>query len=410
MGAQNIQSKVVPLKTGGGRDTGDSSSQMSLICGGPIYKFQQATHLIVPGQWNLRRRILAAVFIAWVPLVVLTIAGAGEAWRISLGSLLRDYRVNARLFVEVPLLIIAQTVIDTRFREALAHFLNGRLIQRDALPEVQDILSKARKLRDSWLPEILLLLLVYAQVEYLVRNAAHFSNLWAASRTADAMTLTAAGWYFALVSLPLSLLLLGIALWKWAIWVFVLYRFSRLPLQLVASDPDLTGGLGFLAWIPAAFAPVVFASAVVIGATWRYQILHGVIPLNSVAMPAAMLGVLVLLIFFGPLALFTPLLMRLRRIGLHEYDTLGHIHARQFHQKWIENCEPPAEELLTAPEISTLTDLATSVANVRRMHPFPFAKQPMAQVLLAALLPMIPVVTTQIPLKMLLKQIFSALH
>src|SRR5262249_48929362 len=150
-------------------------------------------------------------------------------------------------------------------------------------------------------------------------------------------TFSAAGWHFALVSLPIFLLLLGVALWKWAIWVYVLFRISRLSLELVASDPDLTGGLGFLAWIPTAFVPVIFASAVVISANWRYQILHGMITLQSRTVPGILLALLVTFIFFAPLALFTPLLMQLRRKGLHEYDTLGHIHAQQFHQKWIEN-------------------------------------------------------------------------
>jgi hypothetical protein len=410
MGTKDIRSKVVPLRTEKGRDTAESSSEMSLIRGGPAYKFQQLAHLIVPGQWNLRRRILAAVFIAWVPLVVLTIATAGEKWPVSLGSLLRDYRVNARLFLAVPLLIISQMIIEGRFQQMLSHFLNAELIKAEALPQFQDILSKAKGLRDSWLAEGLILVAVYAQVENLASNAANLGDVWVLGRSGDAASLSAAGWYFALVSLPIFLLLLGVALWKWAIWVFVLYRFSRLPLQLVPSDPDLTGGLGFLGWVPTAFVPVILAAGVVISATWRYQILHGVITLQSLTMPAVVLVVLVLFLFFAPLAVFSPLLMELRRTGIHEYAALGHIHARQFHRKWIEHGRQHEDELLAAPEVSILCDLSTDEANVRSMRAFPFQKQVVMQVLLAIALPMIPVVTTQIPLKTLLKEILSALR
>ncbi len=410
MGIQNIQSKVVPLKKGDDRDTGDSSSQISLIRGGPAYKFQESTHLILPGRWNLRRRILVAVFVAWVPLVVLTIATAGETWPISLITLLRDYRVNARLFFAVPLLIIGQMIIEGRFQQMLSHFLNADLIKAEALPQVQDILSKAKGLRDSWLPEGLILVAVYAQVGNLVGNAPNFGEVWAVSGLGGAASLSTAGWYFALVSLPIFLLLLGVSLWKWLIWVFLLYKISRLPLQLVPSDPDLTGGLGFLGWVPTAFVPVILAAAVVISATWRYQILHGITTLQSLTMPAVVLVVLVLLLFFAPLAVFSPMLMELRRTGIHEYAALGHIHARQFHRKWIENRRQHEGELLAAPEVSILCDLSTDEANVRSMRAFPFQKQVVIQVLLAIALPMIPVVTTKIPLKTLLKEILGALH
>ena len=45
---------------------------VSLIRGGPFYRFQRVTRLIGPEHWNLGRRITFAVAIGWLPLALIT--------------------------------------------------------------------------------------------------------------------------------------------------------------------------------------------------------------------------------------------------------------------------------------------------------------------------------------------------
>ena len=40
----------------------------SIVRGGPFYKAQKAVRLILPNQWNLVRRVIFFVAIAWLPL------------------------------------------------------------------------------------------------------------------------------------------------------------------------------------------------------------------------------------------------------------------------------------------------------------------------------------------------------
>jgi hypothetical protein len=70
----------------------------SFVRGGPFYRAQRALGLIHPNHWNLGRRIAVLIVITWLPLLVLTAFLNFQGWN----SLLRDYRVRARLLIAVP--------------------------------------------------------------------------------------------------------------------------------------------------------------------------------------------------------------------------------------------------------------------------------------------------------------------
>ena len=59
----------------------------SLVLGGPLYQLWRGTRLADDALHLLHRRVLVAVLLAWVPLLLLSIA-EGHAWgdRVSLPS------------------------------------------------------------------------------------------------------------------------------------------------------------------------------------------------------------------------------------------------------------------------------------------------------------------------------------
>jgi hypothetical protein len=73
---------------------------------------QQAVGLIRPNKWNLGRRIAVLIVITWLPLLVLTALLNSQGW----DSLLKDYRVHARLFIAVPVLLFGELLMEVRFR------------------------------------------------------------------------------------------------------------------------------------------------------------------------------------------------------------------------------------------------------------------------------------------------------
>jgi hypothetical protein len=378
---------------------------ISLFRGGTFYRVQEKARLIHPRAWNLQRRIPLAIAIGWLPLVGLAAVHGGLT---DVGALLLDYRVYARVFVAMPLLLIAQVTMETQFRAMAQQFLDANIVRLEDLSRFRAIMQKTRRLRDAWLPELILVLAVYAQVLDVLTSGRLRLALWATDAVSG--SLTPAGYYSVLVTQVLFLGLLTIAFWKWAIWVFVLWRLSRLRLHLDATNGDLNGGLGFLGELPRAFVPVVLALSTVVAVNWRSQVVAGLQTLDTLKLPAVVFMVVVVLIFFLPLALFTPALLREKREGTVRYGALQHLLSLQFRQKWVLHRNEHIDELVGSPDVSSLADASSAFKNVEQMTVFPFRKGAIVAFLAALALPSLVVLTTKMPLKEILGQVLEAIH
>ena len=399
----NVAEAVRPLRA---RSDDEHAKEIpiSLIRGGAFYRAQVKAGLIHPRRWDLQRRVPLAIAIAWLPLAILTATHGGVD---GLRALLVDYRVYSRAFIAIPLLLIAQVTMETRFREMAQHFLDANIIRITDLSRFRAIMQRTRRLRDMKLPDVVIIVAVYAQVGYLVESGRVGNASWAVEAVSRSMT--PAGYYSLLVMQPLFFMLLLIAMWKWLIWVDVLRLISRIPLQLDATNGDLTGGLGFLADIPRAFLPVVLGVSAVIGSGWRAQIVSGQLAQDILKWSAGAYAVMLLVIFFLPLVLFTPALMRERRVSTRVYGSMQHLVSLQFRRKWTSR-DHNAGELLGGPDVSSLADLSAAFKNVGQMVTYPFRKSTVVAFLIALALPMIPVVTTYIPLQEIMTGLLGAIH
>jgi hypothetical protein len=223
-----------------------SELPISLIRGGTLYWVQEKARLIRPNQWNLGKRLPLAISIAWLPLLVLAALHGGVGSSGDLTALLTDYRVYSRVFLSIPFLLLGQVMMDSHFREMSRHFVDANLIPVADLPAFRRVMAKARRLRDSKWPEILILIAVYLQIGFFLQSGRLQFATWAQ----EANTPTPAGYYALFVTQALFMGLLGLAFWKWLIWIVVLWDLSRLDLQLDSTDGDLAAGLGFLGDVP----------------------------------------------------------------------------------------------------------------------------------------------------------------
>lgn len=378
--------------------------ETSLIRGGPFYRGQQAIRLIHADKWNMGRRIAVAIIVGWLPLVVLTaVLNTG-----GLLSLLRDYRVYSRMVIAVPVLLLGQAMMESRFRILVSHFLAASLITGPEIPRMQNAINTMRHLRDSVWPELAILLLVIVHTATTERTMVD-ATPWLASGTGTTFHLTAAGWYAVLVSVTIFQFLLGLGLWQWFLWTIFAFRLSRLKLNLVPTHPDEHGGLGFLSLTPIAFAPVIFAAACVIGATWRHEILAGRATLMTYKLPAIILVCLIALIALGPLAFFMARLSALRLQGILDYGILAQLHSMDFHEKWILSRAGHEAEFLTATECSTLADFGQAYERLKELKPFPVDRDALIALALSVSIPIIPVILAAIPLVVVLKTLLEAL-
>ena len=378
---------------------------ISLIRGGMFYWVQEKARLIRPREWNLRLRIPLAIAVAWPPLLALAAVHGGA---VDVRAVLGDYRVYAFAFIATPALLLAQVTMETQFRVMAQHFLDANIVRLEDLSRFRVIMQKTRRLRDAYFPELIIVVIVYAQsIDVLASGRLRLAP-WAVDTASN--SLTPAGFYSMLVTQALFLGLLLTAFWKWAIWVSVLWRLSRLNLQLDATNGDLNGGLGFLGEVPRAFVPMVLALSAVVAANWRSLMLSGQQTLDTLKLAAVVYTVLVVLIFFAPLALFSPALLREKRDSTLNYGGLQHLLSLEFRRKWVRHRNEHLNELVGSPDISSLADASSAFKNVEQMSVYPFRKGAIVAFLAALALPSIVVITAQIPLKQILTQLFEAIR
>jgi len=388
-----------------GAPSTSAPTELSLVRGGPFYRAQQALRLIYPNRWNVGRRIAVLIAISWVPLFLITAFVNPEGLR----SLFTDYRVHARVLIAVPALLIGEIVMHSRLREVFIYLREANLLDAPHMAYMNGVVAKVVRLRDAFLPELLIIALIYTRLALRYRALVD-TTPWMGQEFGAGYHFTAAGWYGVFVSAPLFNFLLALALWRWFLWTFFAFELSRRDLRLVATHPDERGGLNFLALSISAFAPIAFAVCTVIGSTWRHDILHHGAHLMNFKLSAIVLVLLIILIALGPLLFFVPRLGALRRKGILEYGILGQLQSTEFQEKWILHRAGHEAEFFLAPEINILAGFGNKYEKIDQLLPFPADKGSCYALAASIAIPALTVVLAEIPLAVVLKDLFRALR
>ena len=381
-----------------------TQGDISLVRGGLLHRFLTLIRVEDDKSWNVARRVLFVLAVVWIPVFAIQLVTAPARL---LQSLL-DYRLETRALAAV-ILIVAEPIMDSRFRLLIEHIRRSRLLIGPDLAEMDHVLARLRRLRDSLVPEMLFIVAV------AVRAATSYSFI--VEQTSGDLSyqnsmgghLTAAGWYGLLVSVPIIQFLALVVVWRWLLWTIFAFRLSRMALRLVPSHPDENGGLGFLSISTQAFAPFSFALSLIVGASFRNDILHNGKHLVNFKGPAIALVVILFLAAVVPLLFFIPKLLPLRRRGILQYSIVGHMQSIAFHDKWVHHGEEHEDEALAAPEMSTLCDYNSAYKNVEDMYPIPIDKEALIGLAISMAIPALPVILAEIPIQTVLQDLFSTL-
>ena len=350
------------------------------------------------------RRILVVIGIVWLPLMLIRL----WLWPAHFMELLLDYRLVARGLIAAPAFVLAEPIMESRFRMLLDHIRNSRLLVGPDLARMDEILAGLR-LRDSYLPEFVILLGIIAHTVTSYKFVGEQSIGDLAFQSPTGIHLTPAGWYAMVISAPFTQFLAGVVLWRWLLWTIFAFRLSRLNLRLVPSHPDENGGLGFLSISTRAFVPFSFAISTVIGASFRNDILNHGKHLVNFKGPAIAFVVIIFAIALLPSIFFVPKLLPLRRKGILEYSIIGQMQSSAFHEKWILHGNEHEADVIDAPEISTLCDYNSAYNNVEDMYPIPVDKEALTGLALSIAIPALPTILAEIPIQVVLQDLLSAL-
>lgn len=366
------------------------SENFSLIRGGPFHRVLAALGQSSDERRKVVVRAIAAVTLCWLPLLILSLVlGVAFGTKVRIPFLF-DYVVHLRFLIALPILILAESSIDRRWRTLAGQFVRTGLVRNEEIEKFEAIIERITRLRDSVFPELLMLPLAYAAPLFLGRTEVLMGGItnW---------HIGVAGLWFRLVSAPIFRFLLLRWFWRMVLWTLFLARVSRLRLYVVATHTDLAGGLGFLSDGQKAYGPIVFAGGTVIAGSVLNAIRYEGQTLSSLKTAMIAYGVMAVLLLVVPLLVVAPLLAKVKRKALWDYGGLVTKHNQLFDAKWIGEQHKTEEVILGNPDASSLVDLGGSFAVIRQMGIVPIDKPTLLTLALAAALPMLPVVLMVTP-------------
>lgn len=369
---------------------------------GPFYRMQRSLGLLSDGDLAAGRRALLYVVVSWLPVVLLA-AIQGHAFNDDPErAVLLDFRAYSYA-IAIFAFVLMEQASETRMAMLVGQFVAMGIITPDSRDRFAQIRRSMERRTGSALVEVVVLIAAYAVTYATLKHAGTIeASTWIGEVTNDSLQLTLAGWWAALVTLPLFWFLLGRWLWRFITWGALLRDLARCDLKLVATHADRCGGLAFIGQYPNTYLLFTFAlSTVVAGSVLRHVVYAGVDPMTFKFGVIAMV-VFLAVAFIAPLAAFTPALIGLKRSGLRRYSVLVTHHNLAFEEKWIDVPRLEGESPLGSPDVSSLADLAAGYEMVKNIRPLPVTRETVAPLIIAAALPFIAVALTQLPVKQVL--------
>ena len=336
--------------------------------------------------------ITAAV--TWLPLAVLAALEGHALSATPHHSLLLDLQAYVRYLVAAPLFVGAASVYLPQLAAAVQTFVDAEIIAKSDLGRYHALVASTRRLMASRVTDVVLLAVAYT-LTFASPAVQADGTSWA--RPA-AGSISYAGWWRLLVSHPLFIGLFIAWLWRLLLWVRFLWVLSRMELRLVASHPDRLGGMRFVLAPLRGFSVLAFAVGTIAAGTIAQAIIvDGRLPIEFKYFIGAQV-VAVLVAFAGPLLLLSLPLIRLRERGTVEYGQVASQLGREFQKRWTEpgrrHIDPDA---LGVPDFSATVDLFGVVAAIQNINPLVLDVGPVIVLVLATLLPYVPVVFAVMP-------------
>ena len=326
----------------------------------------------------------------WLPLLLLA-AVEGLAWgdRVAV-PLLKDFLPYGQFLLAVPVLIFGEVTVGRRLGWVVAELRRSDVLAPEDTPALDGLLTRAVELwRGRGLNTVLVLLTcAYTGVSLWVARE-WLTGEW--QYVGERMTLP--GWWYLLISVPVMRFLTLRWLWRLLLWAWVLWSVARLKLQPRPTHPDRAGGLAFLGTTQAEFGVLAFALSVQLSCLIADAVFFQGADLMAFRGHVIAFVLIVVILFLLPLLVFTPKLVMAREEHLLFLSGSGYNGADHL-ERLLRASERRA---LPADEISGLADFAVLFENASRMRPVPLEVRNIFVLVLAAVLPFLPLVFLVMP-------------
>jgi len=375
--------------------------------GGPPRRLLTLAKLPAPLCPNDISRVTVAFVLSWVMLLFMVVATPESGRQAALDSFVNDVGVHARFAIAVPALVAAYAVCARRLGDVAYHFLFSSLLDNYGKARFTEAMARAGQLINSRWAEVITFVQAYifSLLLYLFARPLLDGMAWAVAP--DGRSLSLAGWWHLLVSLPLLSVLLFGWFWRILVWTLFLRKVAQLKLRLIASHPDQAAGLGFLSQSVQAFSILGLAIGSIAAGRFAYLHISG---LGTGMRDGLLIGgtaVFVLFLCVGPLLMFTNLLFGAWRDGSRSYGSLATRLGTNLERKWFVHAQDRQEDILAVPDFSAGTDYYSIVSNVYRIRFVPVDLRSLIILMAATLAPFIPAMFLSMPSEVVIQELMG---
>jgi hypothetical protein len=362
------------------------------------------------GAVRLSRVIAAALAVTWLPLLVLTLiegTAFGEAVKI---AFLRDHIVNGRYLLAMPLLLLMDRIVEHRTSLAVERLRAAGLVaDHDEVVFEKDLATVKRLWRSHRVRWAFVLLTCSASVVAFALNRQLELSSWRFTGDPASARVSAAGLWELFVATAFVRFLFLRALWKLAVWVWLLARLSKLRLRLEALHPDSRCGLRFLGTTQLAFTPFVAALAVQFGCFVAVAVRYEGMRPMSFKLTAAFFVLFSLALILGPLLVFARQAWLVQERATIVFGAWATLAARHMSAHLFASQRQPLPGQLSTAEISSMTDASALFDRVLATRPVPITVWHIAVVMIAAVAPMLLPLLALLPMAEILSRLAAIL-
>ena len=310
-----------------------------------------------------------------------------------------DLGVWAKYFVAIGAFTLAEQQIELQLKTKLRQAIAAPILAPSSMAQAAKAVSDALRRRNSRLAEAVCLAMAAIASLIALRHLLFVSgSYWAVAGSPAGNSITLAGWWCVLVSLPLFWFLALRGLWRHFVWSLLLRRIARLQLRLVSTHPDGRAGLGFVAEYPNAYMLFVFGMSAASAAAVGRNLLHET---ASIAVISTLMGLwlfLVLGLFAFPLATFSKPLATLKKETLQRLGAQATEYHRLAERK-LTGSNVFADSPEEAEEVKDVGDPSKQYDTTRKQSTLLMSRSAVLPVSAAALLPFAILAATLVPFK-----------
>ncbi|TBY08159.1 hypothetical protein [Rhizobium laguerreae] len=356
--------------------------------GGPFYDLQKRLALLHDQGLRAGRRALIFAAIAW--LVPLVLSSSNPV------AYLGDPGTWAKFLIAVAAFILAEQQVEAGLRMKIRQFESVPLIGPDSFPAAAASVENSLRLRDSLMAEVCCLAFGVA-LSVVAYSGVSPAASWAAAQTPEGASVTLAGWWALVISLPLFGFLFLRGLWRHTVWALLLRDLAKLELRLVGTHPDGKGGLAFLGAYPNAYMLFVLGASSAVAAAIAKHLAHENISTTTFTSIVGGWLVIVLALFAFPLSAFSRPLAQLKERSLLSFGAEATRYQRMAERKALgTNVASPS----TVEETSdSSVDTSKQFEATRKLSAMLINRSAVLPVAAAALLPFAVAGATKLPFK-----------